>query len=187
MTSHAISEAEFAAALAAGRIETETEIRAQAVRYRPERDAVEITTTRYAGFVIPRFWIEALRDVTPDDLGKLAVWPDGSAIEIEERDIHLSVDGLLTAILPAMLPARAVAAVFARTGGRATSDAKRSTARENGRKRGRPRKVRVASPVQKSAWSFHGPRLDGHEASRTVRPDAYSMVYYVKVKYFTNR
>ena len=39
-----ISDAEYAAALAAGRIEAETEIRAQAVRYVPERDALEIRT-----------------------------------------------------------------------------------------------------------------------------------------------
>ncbi len=31
--------------------------------------------------------------------------PDGSAIELEDRDIHISVHGLITAVLPAMLPA----------------------------------------------------------------------------------
>ena len=51
-----ISDAEYAAALAVGRIEAEaeTEIRAQAVRYVPERDAIEIVTSRNAGFLIPR-------------------------------------------------------------------------------------------------------------------------------------
>ena len=71
---------------------------------------------------------------------RLKVWPDGSAIELEDRDIHISVHGLLTAILPAMLPLSAVAAIFASRGGRATSEAKRSSAQANGRNGGRPRK-----------------------------------------------
>jgi hypothetical protein len=78
--------------------------------------------------------------VSAEDLAKLEVWPDGSAIEIEDRDIHISVHGLMTAILPAMLPQGAVAAIFASPAGRATSQAKRSSAQANGRKGGRPRK-----------------------------------------------
>jgi hypothetical protein len=140
MTNHRITDAEFAAALAAGRADAEMEIRAQAVRYVADRDAIEIVTTHNAGFLIPRQWIGALQDVPTADLAKLEAWPDGSAIEIEDRDIHISVDGLMTAILPAMLPTRTVAAIFASRGGKATSDAKRSSAQENGRRGGRPRK-----------------------------------------------
>ena len=140
MTSHSINDTEFAAALVAGRMDAEMEIRAQAVRYVADRDAIEITTTRHAGFLIPRGWIVALQDVPVEELANLEVWPDGSAIELEDRDVQISVDGLLTAMLPAMLPSRTVAAIFASRGGRATSDAKRSSAKENGRKGGRPRK-----------------------------------------------
>jgi len=140
MTQHKITDAEYAAALAAGQTEAETEVRAQAVRYVSDRDAIEIVTNRNAGFLIPRQWIGALQDVPPEELARLEIWPDGSAIELEDRDIHISVHGLLTAILPAMLPPRAVAAIFASRGGKATSDAKRSSAKANGRKGGRPRK-----------------------------------------------
>ncbi len=140
MTSHSINDAEFAAALVAGRMDAEMEIRAQAVRYVADRDAIEITTARHAGFLIPRGWIGALQDVPVEELAKLEVWPDGSAIELEDRDVQISVDGLLTAMLPAMLPSRTVAAIFASRGGKATSDAKRSSAKENGRTGGRPRK-----------------------------------------------
>ena len=83
-----ISDAEYAAALAAGRTEAEIEIRAQGVRYVPEWDAIEIVTNRNAGFLIPRQWIGALQDVPIEELGKLEVWPDGSAIELEDRDIR---------------------------------------------------------------------------------------------------
>jgi hypothetical protein len=141
MTQHQITDAEYAAALVAGQAAAEAEVRAQAVRYVPDRDAIEIVTTRNAGFLIPRGWIGALQDVPIEDLAKLEIWPDGSAIELEDRDIHISVHGLMSAILPAMLPPRAVAAIFASRGGKATSDAKRSSAQANGRKGGRPRKA----------------------------------------------
>jgi hypothetical protein len=144
MSTQQISDAEYAAALAAGRTEAETEIRAQAVRYVSERDAIEIVTNRNAGFLIPRQWIGALQDVPTEELRKLEVWPDGSAIELEDRDVHISVHGLLTAILPAMLPSRTVAAIFASRGGQATSRAKRISSKVNGRKGGRPRKRTAA-------------------------------------------
>ena len=140
MNPHQISDAEYAAALAAGRAEAETEIRAQAVRYVPERDAIEIVTNRNAGFLIPRQWIGVLQDVPTAELNKLEVWPDGSAIELDHRDIQISVHGLLTAILPAMLPSKTIATLFASRGGQATSRAKRISSRANGRKGGRPRR-----------------------------------------------
>jgi hypothetical protein len=140
-----ITDAGYAAALAAGRTDAETELRAQSVRYVPDRDAIEIVVNGNAGFLIPRAWIGALQGVPVKDLRKLDVWPDGSAVEIDELDIHISVHGLLSAILPAMLPARAVAAIFASRGGQATSAAKRRSAQANGRKGGRPRKATKAA------------------------------------------
>src|ERR1700721_1689643 len=147
MNSHRISDAEYAAALVAGRAEAEIEIRAQAVRYVPERDAIEIVTNRNAGFLIPRQWIGALQDVPTKELRKLEVWPDGSAIELEDRDIHISVHGLLTAILPAMLPSRSIAAIFASRGGQATSRENGKSSRTKGRKGGRPRKKKSPEVV----------------------------------------
>ncbi len=147
MTRHSITDAQYAAALAAGHAEAETEVRARAVHYVADRDAIEIVTTRHAGFLIPRPWIGALQDVPTEELAKLEVWPDGSAIELEDRNIQISVDGLLAAILPAMLPTRMMAAIFASRGGKATSDAKQSSARENGRSGGRPRKAAKTEAV----------------------------------------
>jgi hypothetical protein len=135
MSQTQITDADYAAALAAGQAEAETEIRAQSVRYVPDRDAIEIVTTRQAGFLVPREWIGALQDVPVEELRGLEVWLDGSAIELEDRDIHISVHGLMTAILPAMLPVRTIVAVFASRGGKATSEAKRSSAQAKWPKR----------------------------------------------------
>jgi hypothetical protein len=141
---HRITDAQYAQALIAGRAEAEGEFRAQAVRYVPEWDAIEIVTTRNTGFLIPRLWIGALEEASVKDLKNLEVWPDGSAIEIEDRDLHISVHGLIVALLPAMLPSQVIAAIFASRGGQSTSAAKRQSAQENGRKGGRPRKRKVA-------------------------------------------
>jgi hypothetical protein len=144
MKRHQITDVAYKAAIAAGRAQADAEIRAQAVRYIPDRDAVEIITNRNAGFLIPREWIGALQDVPIKDLTKMEVWPDGSAIELEDHDIHLSVHGLMIAVLPAMLPSKVVSAIFASRRGQATSAVKRTSARTNGRKGGRPSKRKSA-------------------------------------------
>jgi len=165
MTRHQITDADYAAALATGQIKSETEVRAQAVRYVPDRDAIEIVVSRNAGFLIPRQWIGALQDVPPEELAKLEVWPDGSAIELEDRNIHISVNGLLTATLPAMLPPPALAAIFASRGGKATSDAKRSSAQANGRKGGRPRKISRTGVLGRPAGEHRGLEASRDEES----------------------
>jgi hypothetical protein len=90
--------------------------------------------------MIPRAWVGVLQGVSAEELSQLAVWPDGSAIELEARDIQISVHGLLAAVLPALLPEAALASLFARRGGRVISEAKRASAQLNGKKGGRPRK-----------------------------------------------
>ena len=56
MSKHQVTDSQYAQALAAGQREAEAEFRAQAVRYVPEWDAIEIVTTRNTGFLIPRQW-----------------------------------------------------------------------------------------------------------------------------------
>jgi hypothetical protein len=55
-----ISDAEYSATLAAGRTEGKIEIRARAVRYGSERDAIEIVTSHDVSLLIPRQWVGAL-------------------------------------------------------------------------------------------------------------------------------
>lgn len=141
MSQPQIGDAEFAVALARGRADAAAELRARSVRYLADRDTLEIETTRDGGLLIPRKWISALHEVPAEELARLEVWPDGSAIELEARDIQISVDGLLKDVLPLLLPESVLAAIFARRGGRAISQAKRASAQANGRKGGRPKKT----------------------------------------------
>jgi hypothetical protein len=62
----------------------------------------------------------------------------GSAVCLDERDLHISIAGLVSA--SADLMAMASGVVAARNGSR-TTEAKASAARENGRKGGRPRRT----------------------------------------------
>jgi hypothetical protein len=102
-----IGDAEYTTALLRGRADAAMKLRARAVRYLVDRDVLEIETTRGVGFLIPRKWINALQDVSIDELAGLEIWPDGSAIELEARDIQISVDGLLTSLALLRLTAAA--------------------------------------------------------------------------------
>lgn len=135
------NEHDYEAALEAGRLAQATEFRAESVRYDLDRNMLEIMTTQGGGFVVPLEWVPVLANLTPADLAELDVWPDGSAIELDAHDIHISVHGLLTGLLSRLLPGGAVSHLFAERGGRSTSAAKQAAARENGRRGGRPRKA----------------------------------------------
>ncbi len=81
-------------------------------------------------------------------MAELTLWPDGSLIEIESLDIHISVHGMVMAALRVLVPRPVMAGVFAAQGGSATSKAGKTTSsRENGKKGGRPRKA----PPRKAA------------------------------------
>jgi hypothetical protein len=141
MTHHDITPQEYMFAIDAGRQAADIEFRAQTVTYLRNVDAIEVLTIRGGGFVIPRLLIGVLHDVDPDHLGEMTLWPDGSLIEIEDLDIHLSVDGMIKAALPVLVPSHIVAGLFAASGGAAKSAAKARSSRENGKKGGRPKKA----------------------------------------------
>ena len=71
-----------------------------------------------------------------EDLATMELWPDGSLIEIEDLDIHISVDGMSKAALPVLVPRRIVAGIFAASGGAVKSKAKAESSKQNGRKGG---------------------------------------------------
>jgi hypothetical protein len=141
MTGQSISDAEYEAALEAGRRAAQKEFRAHSVSYVPDRDALEVMVGPSGGFVIPRESIAALAHIDAGALDRLELWPDGSVIEIDDLDIHISVDGMVRAALRCLVPPQIVAGMFAAAGGAAKSESKSASSRNNGKKGGRPRKV----------------------------------------------
>ena len=103
---HSITDMAYAEALEAGRRAAEGEFRAEAVAYVAERDAIQVITVANGGFVVPRRLVGVLQDADPAALATMELWPDGSVIEIECLDIHLSVDGMIKAALPVLMPGR---------------------------------------------------------------------------------
>lgn len=110
MNQYRVTGAEYAAALAAGQTEAETELRVQAVRYVPGRDAIEIVTTRNTGSWSPGNGrrIAGRADRRSGKARFLA------AIELEDQDIHISVHGFMTAILPPRVAAAFLQATTAK-------------------------------------------------------------------------
>jgi hypothetical protein len=135
----ATTEEELKRAIEAGRKRRARERRASAVRYDPERDAIEIELTDGAGVRLPRRVVDEFRDVPPADMPKLRLSPGGYGIELEDHDINIAVHGLITALATTADMAGALGQI----GGAARSEAKRISARANGAKGGRPRKDRL--------------------------------------------
>ncbi len=84
MTHHNVDNGSNAKALKAGLDQAETDMTAKSVRYLPDRDAIEIVISGNSGFLIPGQWIDGLEDVPVADPFNLALWPDGSAIDLAE-------------------------------------------------------------------------------------------------------
>ena len=76
------------------------------------------------------------------ELRRIEIGYAGSALCLEERDLHVSIEGLVASSPSLMKLATTVAA--ARNGSR-SSEAKILAVRENGRKGGRPRKLTDAN------------------------------------------
>jgi hypothetical protein len=75
-----------------------------------------------------------------EDFVGLTVGFSGTALCHEEKDLHVSIAGLISASKPLMNMA---ASVISSRNGRQSSAAKAEAARANGKKGGRPRKVEV--------------------------------------------
>lgn len=75
-----------------------------------------------------------------EDFAGLTVGLSGTALCNEEKDLHVSIAGMISASKPLMNMA---ASVISSRNGRQSSAAKAEAARANGKKGGRPRKVEV--------------------------------------------
>jgi hypothetical protein len=60
MSQYQVNDADYAAAIDHGYVRAQTEIHARAIRYLPDRYAIEIETTLRGGFVILGAWIGVL-------------------------------------------------------------------------------------------------------------------------------
>lgn len=114
--------------------------RARAVGYDASTSAVTLQLSSGIRVEIPARLIEGLQHATPAQLAAIEMDSQGYAINWEELDVQMSVEGLLAGVFGT----RRWMQQFARSGGKAKTPAKRAASRANGKLGGRPRKKKEA-------------------------------------------
>jgi hypothetical protein len=136
-----VTEDVLARAVDLGRKRRSTTLHAKGVRYLPEFEALAVSFADKAAVLLPVKKYAELARLSLAELGRIEVGFGGSALCLGERDLHVSIAGLVSASKPLMELASTV--IAARNGSR-SSAAKALAARENGQKGGRPRKLATA-------------------------------------------
>jgi hypothetical protein len=130
------NEADLARARKAGRAGRVSRLHATEARYLPDSDAVEIVLESGVRVAWPRKRIEEFAGVPPERMGGVRLSPRGAALELEEADVDIDIQGLVMSLMSAP----EMAAALARHGRRTTSESQAAAARANGKGGGRPRK-----------------------------------------------
>jgi len=136
-----VTEDVLARAVDLGRKRRSTTPHAKGVRYLPEFEALAVSFADKAAVLLPVKKYAELARLSLAELGRVEVGFGCSALCLGERDLHVSIAGLVSASKPLMELASTV--IAARNGSR-SSAAKALAARENGQKGGRPRKLATA-------------------------------------------
>jgi hypothetical protein len=131
----------LAQAIERGRKRRVPALHATAVQYLAARQSLLIGFADQSAVALPVKNYPELAGLDAAELDHLAIGFGGSALCLAERDLHVSIAGLVSASQPLMELAATV--IAARNGSR-SSEAKTQAARENGQKGGRPRKLMAA-------------------------------------------
>jgi hypothetical protein len=111
---------------------------AVSVQFLPSRQSLLIAFADQSAIALPIAKFPELEALDPAELDRLAIGFGGQALCLEEKDMHMSIQGMLSASDALMGLA---ASMVAASNGRRISAAKSEAARANGRKGGRPRKA----------------------------------------------
>jgi hypothetical protein len=93
-------------------------------------------------FGAARDLIPSLRETTPGQLRTLRATADGAFLFVEDIDLHINVDGLVTRLMEQS--PTTIRRAAGRLTGMATSPAKAALSARNGRLGGRPKKIALA-------------------------------------------
>ena len=116
-------------------------LHASAVQYMADSQSLQIGLSDLSAVILPVKNHPELAQLSRTQLDGLVLGFAGSAICLEEQDLHVSIAGLVSASVSLMAMADTV--VASRNGSR-SSASKAVAARENGQKGGRPRKLLAA-------------------------------------------
>jgi hypothetical protein len=128
-------------AIVEGRKRHSAGLHAASVQYLPALQSVVIGFADRSAVALPVENYPELAELSRAELDRLVIGFGGNVLCLDERDLHVSIAGLVSASQPLM---EMVATVFAARNGGRSSPAKAQAARKNGRKGGRPRKLATA-------------------------------------------
>lgn len=158
MTMEPFSTESIQKAREAGKRRRESSIWATYVSYNCDDDRLVLELANGWALAIDRNRIKEFLKVLPEKMQNVRLSPAGTALHLDEFDIHISVEGLISAIIPINSLARSVG----RRGGVATSAAKAAASRENGARGGRPPKRRM-DEMQDYEFAGSGPQSTDRE------------------------
>jgi hypothetical protein len=136
-----VTQAVLAQGISRGRQRRSSNVHATGVRYVPTLHSLLVSFADQSAVALPVKNYPELAALSVKQLKLMAVGFGGSALCLVERDLHVSIAGLVSASPPLMQ--MAVTMVAARNGSR-SSAVKAQTSRDNGLKGGRPRKLAVS-------------------------------------------
>jgi hypothetical protein len=136
-----VTQAVLAQAISRGRQRRSPNVHATGVRYVPTLHSLLVSFADQSAVALPVKNYPELAALSAKQLKQMVVGFGGSALCLDERDLHVSIAGLVSASQSLMQ--MAVRMVAARNGSR-SSAVKAQTSRDNGLKGGRPRKLAVA-------------------------------------------
>ena len=125
-------------AIERGRNRGGTGVHATSVKYVPLLKSLLVSFADRSAVALPVKNYPELAALTSADLNKLTLEFGGSALCLDDHDLHVSIAGLLSASKPLMEMA---ATLIATRNGQKTSAVKGLASRTNGQKGGRPRLV----------------------------------------------
>lgn len=128
-----LTDEQLDAAIAAGRAQRGTAVRARRARFDRRSGRIVVELTNGCLFAFPARAAQGLEHASDAEIAAVTVLGAGYGLHWEALDVDLSVPGLLAGMF-------GTAAWMVQRGGQATSPAKAAAARENGRKGGRPRR-----------------------------------------------
>jgi hypothetical protein len=132
-----VTEQVLSQAIERGRKRKDAGVRATALRYLAEPKALMVLFADASAVALPVRNYPELKALSAAQLKRMVLGMGGSALCLDEEDLHVSIAGLVAASAP--LRRMAVTVAAARLGSR-TSESKAAASRENGMKGGRPRK-----------------------------------------------
>ncbi|WP_414900782.1 DUF2442 domain-containing protein [Sphingomonas flavalba] len=132
-----LTDAQFEAAEARGRVAMETEPRATAARYNRKTGRVTVDLVNGCTYVFPSYLVQELSDASPDDLADVEVDGVGFNLHWPKLDADVYVPALVAGVFGTK---DWMSKALARQAGRSKSPAKTAASRANGAKGGRPKK-----------------------------------------------